>query len=68
MKNKIERVDKYWICDDCVRDDHPNWETAYPNGGNTVTFGLCGHCDDTEEKKLTPVSDYHKPNKRALWD
>lgn len=65
---KLKRMNKYWICDACVKEKHKDWETAYPTGGNTVTSGLCGHCESEVETFLTPVCDYKRPGKSVIWD
>lgn len=68
MENR-PRQPKYWICDHCVKTKHPDWVTAYPNGGNTVVKGLCGHCEWSDEQFLTPTCDYQKPGQPAPeWD
>lgn len=64
-----KRQDKYWICDECVKSKYPDWKSAYPNGGNTLILGLCGHCDRLDETGLTPIRDFKKPGERTrLWD
>jgi len=50
-------VDTYWICDECARRN--NW--VFPNGGNTIIRGKCGHCKQKEEVFLTPTRDFRKP-------
>lgn len=64
-----ERYSEYWICDDCVKQKHGEWRSAYPFGGNTVTMGLCGHCERRDAAMLTPVRDFLKPEQKSqVWD
>lgn len=58
---KIERTEKYWICDACAeKKKYVAWKT-----GNTLIMGLCGWCDSREESFLTPVEDFRKPKEAA---
>lgn len=69
MSEPKERMAKYWICDDCVKAKHPDWVTAYPNGGNTLVLALCGHCEREDIAGLTPVVDFKRPGKAPpVWD
>lgn len=62
-----EREGKYWICSDCAKAK--GWKSAYPNGGNTVIRGMCGHCDRKDETFLIPTRDFKKTGERTpSWD
>lgn len=65
MKKKIERMDKSAICDDCAAK-HKDW--IPPTGCITVTHGLCGYCKRKDVAMLTPICDYGRPGKPAVWD
>lgn len=60
-----ERVSKYWICGDCVKDKHPGWGDP---GVVTAATGLCGHCDRPDETTLIPTCDYPRKNHKVIWD
>lgn len=62
---KIKRVEKYWICGDCVQTKHPDWGDP---GVGTAISGLCGHCDRTDEALLRPTCDYPRKGHVVIWD
>lgn len=64
MSEPKEREEKYWICDDCAKKR--GWKCE--QNGITVIYGLCGHCERTDETMLIPTCDYNGPGKRAIWD
>lgn len=62
-----ERIEKYWICQDCVKTKYPRWK--YPAWPVTVVQGLCGHCEREDECMLIPVVDFIKEDgKDPVWD
>ncbi len=62
---KPERMDKYWICDECAAKR--GWRIP-ADACNTVIYGLCGHCDDTEIVVLIPTRDFKGKNKTPVFD
>jgi len=60
-----ERVDKYWLCDDCAKAKGA--VTPKGQGAITVRKGLCGHCDRKDEVCLTPEVDFDWPDGRKAW-
>lgn len=60
------RVEKYWICSNCVKSKHPDWGKIKCNV--TCIAGLCGHCDREDETTLIPVCDYPKKGYEPIFD
>lgn len=55
---------KYWICGHCA--DKKGWE--HPKYAVTCISGICGYCEDEQEKILTPIVDFKRDGVEPVWD
>jgi hypothetical protein len=63
-KLAIERIERYWTCSECAKAKGwipPSWPV-------TCISGLCGWCDRDDEVTLTPIVDFKRGSKDAVWD
>lgn len=65
-KSEFKNLGKGWICDQCAKEK--KW--GFPEGCVTTSEGICDYCNGEKQvgRTLTPIIDFDRPGKPAVWD